>query len=313
MIEAQLKSLLVAQLHQDYHEHKHAYPSEKIIFKGQGQKDVYNISSPFEWQGKTYILGRIESRDSELSDTGFFEQQPDGTYQLTNVILPMLQDPFFTFIDDELLIGGTQIFLNEKKEIDAWHTTVYLASDFSNIRRFMIAPTKMKDVRLFQQDKIYIFTRPQGKKAKLGRIGMETVSEMEDLYRVFLGDAPIFLDQFDDDSWGGVNQVVALKDGRLGILGHIASMSEGDVRHYYAMTFALDPVTKNHTPMKIIAERSDFPEGESKRPDLVDVIFPGGIERRPDGKAILYTGLSDAEAYQLLIDDPFLEYETSIE
>jgi len=39
------------------------------------------------------------------------------------------------------------------------------------------------------------------------------------------------------------------------------------------------------------------------------VIFPGGIERNSDKTATLFVGLSDAEAYSITIEDPFLEYE----
>jgi len=304
-----LKSELVRNLLQEYRSSWKKYESNKIQFNGQGDKDVYNISSPFEWDGNTYILGRIEARDSEISDTGFFVKTGDNEYNLTDIIIPMLQDPFYAFIDEQLFVGGTEIFLDEKKNISCWHTTIFIASDLKNFTRCFLAPSKMKDVRVFQTNKIYIFTRPQGGKAKFGRIGLEVVGNLADMYRVFLGDASIFMDQFDDLSWGGVNQIVGLKDGRLGILGHIACMSEGDVRHYYAMTFAVNPKTRERTPMKIICERSDFPEGEAKRKDLVDVIFPGGIERNSDKTATLFVGLSDAEAYSITIEDPFLEYE----
>ena len=36
--------------------------------------------------------------------------------------------------------------------------------------------------------------------------------------------------------------------------------------------------------MKLIATRADFPEGESKRPDLKDVVFSGGLQRLPKEK-----------------------------
>ena len=60
-----------------------------------------------------------------------------------------------------------------------------------------------------------------------------------------------------------------------------------------------------HTPVKIIARRSDIPAGGAKRPDLEDVIFSGGLVRREDGKWELYTGVSDCEACVIEIDDPF--------
>ena len=60
-----------------------------------------------------------------------------------------------------------------------------------------------------------------------------------------------------------------------------------------------------------IATRAQFPEGPAKRPDLVDVIFAGGLVRHWDGSATLVTGLSDAEAGYLRIPDPMAALENS--
>ena len=57
--------------------------------------------------------------------------------------------------------------------------------------------------------------------------------------------------------------------------------------------------------MKIIAMRCNFQDGPSKRPDLEDVIFSGGLVRLEGGKARLYCGVSDAEGHMITIDDPF--------
>ena len=61
--------------------------------------------------------------------------------------------------------------------------------------------------------------------------------------------------------------------------------------------------------MKLIATRADFPEGPAKRPDLVDVIFSGGIRRLKDSRAQFFAGVSDAEAHTITIEDPFVQYE----
>ena len=72
------------------------------------------------------------------------------------------------------------------------------------------------------------------------------------------------------------------------------------------MTFVYDP--KNHTSslIEIIATRKNFPEGGVKKIELSDVIFPGGLVRHGDGTATLYAGLSDAEAGNVEIPDPFI-------
>ena len=47
----------------------------------------------------------------------------------------------------------------------------------------------------------------------------------------------------------------------------------------------------------------------SEIPDLVDVVFSGGLIRKSVGSADLYAGISDAEAQKITIMDPFLSYE----
>jgi large subunit ribosomal protein L25 len=75
---------------------------------------------------------------------------------------------------------------------------------------------------------------------------------------------------FVPEEWGGANETHLLKNGRIGVLGHIASFDSQLNKHYYSMVFSLNPETCEKTPMKIIAARSDFPRGPGKRPDLED-------------------------------------------
>ncbi len=305
-----MKSNLLKRLLEEYRKtEKKDCDVKKIQFIGQGDLDVYNISCPFVWKGKKYILGRVEARDSELSFVGFFEEIGDEKYQLTEHRIPLLQDPFHTIINEKLYVGGTEIFIDENKQINGWHTSIFDASDFGNITRYFIAPIKMKDVRIVQNGDLHIFSRPQGGKAKLGRIGILKAKNITELNKVYLYDATLFTDQLDNDSWAGTNQVKILKNGWLGVLGHVATMSKGDVRHYYGMTFAVNPKTYETTPVKIICERNDFPKGEAKRSDLIDVVFPGELIRNDNGTASIYVGVSDCEAYRMTMTDPFLEYE----
>jgi hypothetical protein len=69
------------------------------------------------------------------------------------------------------------------------------------------------------------------------------------------------------------------------------------------------PDTRRAGALRIIARRCDFPEGPAKRPDLADVLFSGGLLRHGDGTATLFTGLSDAEAGYLRMDDPMAPFE----
>jgi hypothetical protein len=280
-----------------------------IEFIGCDGYDVYNISNAFEWQGSKYLFGRVEKRESEISQVVLFEMLDDFTFKKTDTVINNFQDPAVTFIDENLILGGTRIYIDNQRII-SWATTFIKGFETRNLKEFFVSPVKMKDVRLFQDKVLHVFTRPQGgEKAKLGKIGYCSFSDLDELCQEKLEEAPLLENNFDDYSWGGVNQVLALKNGTLGILGHIARMTEGDFRHYYGMVFNFCPKEKKIRDMKIICERSDFPEGEAKREDLVDVIFPGGIVRKADGRAELYVGLSDAQAAMAIITDPFIEYE----
>ncbi|MDP3130415.1 MAG: DUF1861 family protein, partial [Bacillota bacterium] len=163
--------------------------------------------------------------------------------------------------------------------------------------------------RVERMGDLHVFTRPQGGSAGAGTIGYYRTHDLTGVNPTAIEQAPLLFTQFPPGCWGGVNQILPLDNGLLGIVGHIATMSEGDVRHYYGMSFVFDPATRQSTEVEILCERRDFQDGAAKRPDLVDVVFLGGLVRHDNGTATLFTGLSDAEAHSAIIDDPFLKYE----
>lgn len=305
-----MKKEKVCQLLEKYRQNKKVYETDKILFTGV-EETVYNISRAFTSEGKTYIAGRVESLDSELSRVMFFEKKNEKEYALVDgVALENLQDPCVTEIHGELVIGGTHIDVEDGK-IVGWNTTFYKGKNIHSLTRFADAPKGMKDARVVEYgDKIVVCTRPQGGKAGCGKIGVIVLDNLSQLNPENLLKAELFEDIFDETEWGGANELFVLENGWVGVLGHIAEMEKGYIRHYYSMAFAFSPLTMEHTSVKIIAERGDFKAGISKRPDLVDVLFSGGIVRQADGKAVLYTGTSDAEGHYIVLDDPFAEYET---
>ncbi len=279
-----------------------------LSFDGFSNMDVYNISNAFDYQGDRYLFGRVEKSDSEISQVVLFKKVAAYEYIKTGVAFKDLQDPCITKIDDEYVLGGTKIYFEDEK-ITSWATAFYKGKTLDDLKFFFESPKKMKDVRIIKKEVIHTFTRPQGGDALLGKIGYCQFPNLNQLNVEAIENAPLLKDNFSDDNWGGVNQVLLLKNGKLGVLGHISKMSKGDVRHYYGMTFCFDPKEMAISNIKIICERKDFPKAKAKRKDLIDVIFPGGIERNFDGTATVYAGLSDAAAGEILIEDPFIEYE----
>lgn len=284
---------------------------KKIIFNGVEGYDVYNTTAPFAWNEEIYIIGRVEKRDSEHSKAVFFVQDENGQFKPKQAIKQYdLQDPYISFIGNTIVFGGTEIFPHpDNPEKLAWRAKFYYGTDLTNLQFLTNGPTGMKDIRLIElKDKrIGVFSRPQGDKGKRGKIGFTIVDNLHNLTPVVINDA-LLLEQFDDEEWGGCNEATLLSNGKVGVLGHIAKFSTGDVRHYYPMVFCIDPLTGEYSDMKIIAERQNFLPGPSKRDDLIDVLFSSGIKCHGNGYATLYTGVSDVEAQQIEIVDPFLEF-----
>ena len=285
---------------------------EKLNFIGTLGKDVYNITAPFEDEGELIIAGRVESRDSEISEVIFFKYENGNWIKRKNTITLSLQDPFVATINGELILGGVEIYPHLTIENTLGYRTAFYRGDTINgLKKFTQGPEMMKDIRLveFPDGKIAVFTRPQVDISGKKNIGFITINNLDELNAEVIEKAVYIKNQFIDDEWGGANELHILENGLIGVLGHIAYFDNMGNRHYYPMTFAFNMKTQEASPIKLIATRKNFPEGAYKRKDIIDVIFSGKIIRKANAKAELYCGVSDAEAYKILIDDPFLEYE----
>lgn len=291
----------------DYEQRREIHQAEKLVFKGITGLDVYNITAPLLDGGEEFILGRVEPRSSEYSQVIAFRRDNGGWVVADEVPALQLQDPFWSRIHGELIVGGVEVFPHPaNSEHLAWRTKFYRGRSLKDLEHFATGPEMMKDIRLAELPcgAIAVFTRPQGDPGGLGTIGYTQLSSLDELHPGSIKGADL-LEQFMPDEWGGANEVHVLADGHLGVLGHIARFDGSGNRHYYAMVFIFDPNTRRPEAMRIIATRSDFPSGESKRPDLQNVIFSGGLVRTSGDMAWLYAGLSDAEAGRILIADPF--------
>jgi len=296
---------------------KNVIKAEKLFFKGVGNKDVYNITSPFRINGTERIAGRVESREKETdSKTMFFvkenDEQDNKNYILDkNAQILDLQDPFFCAISDEIVLGGVELFFDQGKL--NYRTRFYKGPDLSNLKSFACGPDGMKDIRLIPiKNKICVFTRPQGPIGGRGRIGFMTIDSIDHLPKLkaehYLS-APLLNNGLDEEAWLGANQILLLKNGTLGVLGHIAHFSEGSKKNYYPIAFQFNTQTKKASKIEVIASAQDLPEGNPKSKELANVLYPGGLARLDNGEAKLYAGARDSEAYEITIKDPFLKYE----
>ena len=284
--------------------------SQKLVFSGFPGHDVYNVTAPFEWKERSVIAGRVERRSEELSEIVLFSET-DGEWRPIEgaPTFPGLQDPCVTMMDGKVILGGVRFPVTIGEDRKAWQMEFYREGLNGGFDKVLTGPPKMKDIRFLQlpDGRILVLTRPQGERGGRGRIGFCLVDSLIQARWETIESAPLF-DHCPEEQWVGANEAHLLTKNKIGVLGHLAEFREDGSRRYRSMVFCIDLETGQSTETEIIAERSDFPPGESKRPDLQDVIFSGGLLRLGHGRARLFAGLSDAEAGSLDLPDPFLKF-----
>ena len=303
-----------------------------------------NPSSPVEMAGEeevehSYVRREVEEHGSEVVICERIPPDGDDWIQDEEMpVFPELQDPFHCgYVDGYQIFGGVKISTKEDGELE-WRTVFYKyknsmkelkSADEALVEPFCTGPLGMKDIRILQlhydekhpeNNKIAVFTRPQhgeGKFGGSGRIGYFEINNLSQLEGALEkhdqeSDPKSLIDgMFHEKEWGGANQLHNLKDGRIGVIGHIARVNEDTtsanygVKDYYATAFIFDPVSRTFSDLKIIASAEDFPEVEGKKKDIGSVVFSGGIKRLGNGRAIFYCGVKDVEAGYLPIEDPF--------
>ncbi|WP_077303051.1 DUF1861 family protein [Virgibacillus pantothenticus] len=299
--------IYVKKLLKEYRKTKPEKSAVVLNFQGVGDKDVYNITAPFFINDTEVIAGRVESREDEHSNIRLFKKVQEDQWEVIKEGIDLeLQDPFYTIIDGKIILGGVEVFFEEDDNVK-WRTVLYELKEVDEAIRLFEGPLGMKDLRLKQlkDGRVLVLTRPQGDKGGRGKIGYTVINRLDDLSVEIINNAPLLTNQFNDEEWGGGNEIHVVEDD-IYVLGHIANFdNEGD-RHYYAILFLLDLENGQMKDPKIIAERSDFLEGPAKRPDLVDVVFSGGLLFE-EKTATLYAGISDAGAQKLRIVNPLIE------
>ena len=168
-----------------------------LTFLGVDGYDVYNISTPFTIKGRHYIAGRVEKRENEFSVVRFFEKTGENEYTaiLPEMTFRNLQDPFVTFIQGELVLGGVQIVTHplDEHRIISWQTLFFRGKTPADLKLCAVGPSCMKDIRLCElaDGRIAIFSRPQGKKGGKGRIGFTVIKSLKNLCADTILDAVI--------------------------------------------------------------------------------------------------------------------------
>lgn len=288
--------------------------AKRLSFEGVGGRDVFNITAPFKALGRDYIAGRVEPRKSWAPEAIFFSKKGSAWVPDTRLGAFPLEDPFLSALEGVVVFGGVSVLRSSNGKVLSYKTVFFRGAEISGLKKFAEGPAGMKDIRIVSlPDGVGLFTRPQGGIGGKGRIGFKIVDSVDALASMGSSgylDAEIITKDVAPEVWLGANAAYALKNGKLGVLGHIACYSPNHSdKNYYPITFCFDHNTMVCSGFKIVARRVDLPEGESKRKELRNALFPGGLLRGSDGTAKLYVGAGDAETYEIVVKDPFLEYE----
>ncbi len=299
---------------------KKIYESVKVKFTGVDGYDVYNPSLPFDWKGKTYIFGRIEKRGEwARSWVRLFQRAGKDEWELiSNSMTYQLEDPYISFIDEEIVLGGTHVRMKQGK-LDTFYGYFYKGKDLHDLVYFTTGPDYMKDIRLVKLDgfRIGVFSRPRGEKIKAqygsdSIVGFTIINSIEEINAQLVENAHIVDGLFEDDEWGGCNQCYYLDSGMIGVIGHKSykqiDESGLEILVYMNMSFVFDIEKHEARDIKIIGTRTSYPDGPAKKDTLVDCVFPAGIVMRDDGKVDLYSGIGDVEVGRIVIDYPFEGY-----
>ncbi len=312
-IKEAIKPKSCKELLREYALNASAGYAEKLKFCVAEGLDVYNITAPFLAGNEMIIAGRVEPRESEISKVMFFKKK-EGSWIISHegIYFDRFQDPFITRVDGKLILGGVQVINDplDRERIISFRTLFYRGESIDSLKLFAAGPMGMKDIRIIQlkDGKIGVFTRPNRNEFGMGKIGFIKIDSLDALNEITIKNAKIVDTHFVPGEWGGCNEAYLLEDGLVGVLGHISYWENESIMHYHSMAFVFDPETQKHTPVKIIATRSDFINGPAKRSELKDVVFSGGLVKKDNEKYILYAGVSDAEAHCIEIKNPFTGY-----
>ena len=142
-------------------------------------------------------------------------------------------------------------------------------------------------------DGIGIFTRPAWDKdgGEACKISFTKLPNLDQLTQAHVLSARE-IGHFGQQEWGGVNQLELLRDGRIGVIGHVARINGGK-KSYDAMSFIFDSKSGQVSDYQLIAKYSQFPEVEAKTEELSEVIYIGGRHTTSDGDMI-YCGKYDS-------------------
>lgn len=237
-----------------------------------------------------------------VSDTPPMEGYQDPTY-----IGEISGQKYFSVVNTEE-DPKTEVITNY------WAELFVIKGDLNHIEPVAKGPLKSKGLHLIQTPQgIEGFIRMQGEEFGKGKVCHFRLPQMADLQDTLenIREKTEIIEMFDQEEWGGVNDLHLLSDGRIGILGHIARFDKNsdipDKKDYYVTSGIFDPKTKTCSDLKIIMTAEDLGiEYDAKRPDLQNVLYPTNSILDAD-KLHVYANLGDTKAMVFTVENPWQE------
>lgn len=300
-------------------------PNPTELFRFRCEESGFTVYNPVPVMidRVLHLWGREEPEGIIVKDTKvklYVQSLEDGQWDQVEgaPVFDNMQDPFYCgVIDGWHIMGGVQTYPVENSPHPGYRTVFYryrdsikeLIKDGKTVEPYAQGPEGMKGVRLVQlaPGRIGVFVRPQGEFGGRGRIGYYEISSLDkdvlqDSLAKYLEDKDpdslikgLFLGtEWGDEEWGGPNQVIAMKDGRIFVLGHIAGfMGQARLKVYFPMTFIFDPRDKSISEYQIISSDLGYPRMVSKFPQLGKARYPGGFAMIARGILGLIQGIGD--------------------
>lgn len=297
--------------------------------------DVYNITPPITFGGKTVLGGRVQSGGLNLNSMGIlFEIKGDKFVPMESAVWNRFEDPSLVKIinekgKEELVVYGVEVTPDASGKLEGFKTVFYGTEDFDLWRRITEGPPGMKDLRIGQREgeqEISFFGRPQhffaNKDYGKGNITFGAVSTIKHVNPESIETAKPIDKRLPHGEWGGVNRMRMIPSGLILAEAHRSFADYTDWwnvplsktpppvgRHYFPWLFLYDPLFNRTLDIGIIAESSDGIslrreewEFRGRARDLHNVIFTGGIDERNR----LWFGRNDLWAQR--INSSIIEY-----
>jgi hypothetical protein len=290
---------------------------EFLQFEGIEDMDAFNPALIQE-NGKTYLAARVEHRESDWNNLAtyhpqimFFEKAGEVWKKIPSAapVFDFAEDPFCTWINDgkskKLLFG----YVRYNRNLNNRHinTRFFLADSLFSLKEdsCILEVEDMRDIRVLQLpfDELLICGRPiiDGNK----RISLKIVKSINEVTNQSIQNAQLLETNIGNSLNIGTNQILLLRRGVIGTLGHVTHEDQNGEYVYNAAVWRIDINKRSMSTPTIIATRKNFPTGQAKNMRLEYVVFPGGLEELSDGKMRLYTGINDVNCGQIDIPNPF--------